>query len=224
MFFLVWGFKVRFKTVLQGAFFCPTCGGDRPFEQKQGRRWFTLFWIPVIPLKEVGEQFVECSTCRQAYKTSVLQLPTSANLSNDLTVATREATTWLLRSAPTVTPAARRHALDMLSGAASRPWSDAELDHDLGTLTVDGLPGRLTTLASVLNEHGRETFFSGCVRVAAANGSVGAAEQALLDSIASSLGMSPAHARGVIAQTLEQAAARAPGEAPGQASGQAWPQ
>jgi hypothetical protein len=222
MFLLVWGFKVRFKTMLQGTFFCPTCGGDRSYERKQARRWFTLFWIPILPLKEVGEPFVECSTCRQAYKPSVLSMPTSATLSNDLTVATREATTWLLRSAPTATPAARRTALDMLSGAASRPWSDAELDHDLGTLTVDGLPGRLTTLASVLNEHGRETFFGGCVQVAAANGTVGAAEQALLDSIANSLGMSPAHARGVIAQTLEQAAAQGPAQAPG--FGQAWPQ
>lgn len=205
MFLLVWGFKVRFKTVLQGTFFCQACGGDRQYEQKQARRWFTLFWIPIIPLKEVGEQFVECTTCRQAYRTSVLQMPTTATLSNDLTLATREAVTWLLRSTSVVTPAARAIALDMLSRAANRPWSDAELDHDLGTLTVDGLPQRLGALASVLNEHGRETFLSGCVRVAAADGSVGPGEQALLDSIASSLGMTPAHARGVIAQTQEQA-------------------
>jgi hypothetical protein len=203
---LIWGFKVRFKTLLQGVFFCPSCGGDRHYERKQGRRWFTFFFIPVIPLNSVGDEFVECTTCHQAYKPSVLEMPTTATLSDDLTLATREAVVWLLRSAPLVDPAATRVALEVLSMAANRQWTEPELQHDLGTLEVSGLPGRLTSLASVLNEHGRETFLGGCVRVAAAGaGTVNEGQRALLDSIAGSLGMTPAHARGVIAQTEEQA-------------------
>jgi hypothetical protein len=204
---LVWGFKVRFKTLLQAMFFCPSCGGDRQYERKQGRHWFTFFFIPIIPLNHVGDEFVECTTCHQAYKPSVLDMPTTATLSSDLTLASREAVVWLLRSTPVVDPAAARVALEVLSTAANRPWTDAELQHDLGTLEVGGLPQRLSALATVLNEHGRETFLGSCVRVAAAGsgGTVDDAQRALLDSIAGSLGMTPAHARGVIAQTEEQA-------------------
>jgi hypothetical protein len=203
---LIWGFKVRFKTLLQGVFFCPSCGGDRQFERKQGRRWFTFFFIPVIPLNNVGDEFVECTTCRQAYKTSVLDMPTTATVSNDLTLASREAVVWLLRSMAVVEPASTRAALDVLSMAANRRWSEPELQHDLATLEVSGLPARLRTLAGVLNEHGRETFLSGCVRVAAPGGGpINEGQLSLLDNIAGSLGMTPAHARGVVAQVQEQA-------------------
>lgn len=203
---LIWGFKVRFTTLLTGTFFCPSCGGDRHYERKQGRRWFTFFFIPVIPLNSLGDELVECTTCRQAYKTSVLDMPTTATLSSDLTMASREAIVWLLRSAAVVDPATTGVALGVLSTAANRPWSEPELQQDLATLEVSGLPGRLNALASVLNEHGRETFLSGCVRVAAAGGGpINDGQRALLDNIASSLGMTPAHAWGVIAQTQEQA-------------------
>jgi hypothetical protein len=203
---LIWGFRVRFRTLMQGLFFCPTCGGDRQYARKQGRRWFTFFFIPAIPLNNVGDEFVECTTCHQAYKPSVLEMPTTATLSDDLTLATREAVVWLLRSVPLVDPASTGVALEILSGAANRPWSEPELQHDMATLDVAGLPQRLGQLATVLNEHGRETFLSGCVRVAAAGGgAMNEGQRALLDSIAGSLGMTPAHARGVIAQTQEQA-------------------
>jgi hypothetical protein len=203
---LIWGFKVRFRTLLQGVFFCPSCGGDRQYERKQGRRWFTFFFIPVIPLNNLGEEFVECTTCRQAYKPSVLQMPTTATLSDDLTLATREAVVWLLRSVALVDPASLRVALEVLSTAANRPWGEHELQHDMASLEVSGLPARLQSLAGVLNEHGRESFLSSCVRVAAAGGGpINEGQRALLDSIAASLGMTPAHARGVIAQTQEQA-------------------
>jgi hypothetical protein len=202
---LIWGMKARARVLLTGVFFCPTCGGDRHFERKQFRRWFTLFFIPVIPLNNVGDEFVECTTCRQAYKPTVLDMPTTATLSTDLTMATREAVVWLLRSVAVVDAAATRMALEVLSTAANRQWTEQELQHDLATLEVSGLPSRLGALATVLNEHGRETFLGQCVRVAAAGGTINEGQRALLDSIAASLGMTPAHARGVIAQTSEQA-------------------
>jgi hypothetical protein len=202
---LVWGFRVRFKTLMHGIFFCPSCGGDRQYARKQGRRWFTFFFIPAIPLNHVGDEHVECETCHQAYKPGVLEMPTTATMSQDLTLATREAVVWLLRTSAVVDPASTRVALEVLSMAANRAWTEPELQADLAALEVGGLPSRLTSLASVLNEHGRETFLSGCVRVAAAPGGVNDAQRGLLDSIASSLGMTPAHARGVIAQTVEQA-------------------
>ncbi|HEY8547690.1 MAG TPA: TerB family tellurite resistance protein [Acidimicrobiales bacterium] len=201
---LVWGWKVRFKTLAEGVFFCQVCGGDRHYHRKQGRRWFTLFWIPLIPLNHVGDEFVECTTCRNAYRTTVLNQPTSASLSESLVGATRAAIAWLLRTEPPG-PQATAAALTVLTSAANRQWTEQELQQDIAHLDVSGLPGQLATLASVLNEHGRETFLAGCVRVAAADGTISDGERALLDNVASSLGMTPAHARGVIAQVSEQA-------------------
>lgn len=201
---LIWGWRVRFKTLLEGVFFCPNCGGDRGFARKQGRRWFTIFFLPVLPLGSVGEDFVQCHTCRGSYKLSVLDLPTSAALSENLVAATREAVAWLLRIA-TPGPAAVAAALDVLSRAANRPWTEPELQADVAGLDVNHLPNRLAALATVLNEHGKETFLGGCAHVAAADGPITGQERQLLDSVAASLTMTPAHAHGVISQIAQQA-------------------
>lgn len=201
---LIWGWKVRFKTLAEGVFFCQVCGGDRPYHLRQGRRWFTFFWLPLIPLNNVGEQFVECQTCKTAYKESVLTQPTSADLSAHLVLATRAALVWVLRSM-TPTPRAIAAALAVLARTAGRPFSEAELEADVAHLDIAGLPDQLTALAGALNEHGRETFLAGCARVATADGSVPDTVRPMLDNVAASLGMSPAHARGVIAQVTEQA-------------------
>jgi hypothetical protein len=201
---LIWGWKVRFKTVAEGVFFCQVCGGDRHYHRKQGRRWFTFFFLPLIPLNSVGDEFVECTTCRNAYRLTVLNQPTSAALSDSLVGATRSALAWLLRTSPPG-PNTIAAALQVLSSAANRPWTEPELQADVAHLDVSGLPGQLATLATVLNDHGREGFLAGCARVAAADGVMTEGERALLDNVASSLGMTPAHARGVIAQVAEQA-------------------
>lgn len=201
---LIWGWRVRFKTLAEGVFFCPTCGGDRGFARKQGRRWFTLFFLPLIPLDHVGEEFVECTTCKSSYRLSVLQMPTSSALADNLLAANREALVWLLRlTVPG--PATIAAALHILSTASNRQWTEQALRADVAALDVNGLGDRLTGLAGVLNEHGKETLLSGCARVAAADGTISDQERQLLDLVARSLGMTPAHAHGVIAQLGQQA-------------------
>jgi Tellurite resistance protein TerB len=201
---IMWGWKVRFKTLSNGVFFCGSCGGDRQYARKQGRRWFTLFFIPIIPLDHVGDEFVECDTCHQGYQLSVLSMPTSATLSETLLAATRDAVVWLLR-ATTPGPATTATALELLSTTAGMSWSEQALQADVAGLDVSGLFNRLATLADAINEHGKESFLGGCVRLAVADGTLTDDERKLLDHIAASLRMTPAHARGVITQVGEQA-------------------
>jgi len=59
------------RTVQQGTFHCPQCGAARQYLHRAGRRWFTLFFIPVIPLNSVGEVVV-CTTCKARYQPAVL--------------------------------------------------------------------------------------------------------------------------------------------------------
>ena len=201
---IVWGWRVRFRTLGQGVFFCPSCGGDRHYNMQQGKRWFTLFWIPFIPLKDVGEPFVQCTTCRNAYKPAVLNQPTSAALSEALVSAMRGALVWLLRvEAPT--PVTIGAAVEVLSATAQRPWSEVELESDVASLDLGTLANQLAGLATALNDHGRERFLADCARVAAADGVISDGERNLLNNVASSLTMTPAHAMGVITQVTQQA-------------------
>lgn len=55
-----------------GQFFCPGCNGHRSHQRKKVQRFFTLYFIPLIPLNIVQE-FIECQTCKQTYRPSVLE-------------------------------------------------------------------------------------------------------------------------------------------------------
>ena len=54
-----------------------------------------------------------------------------------------------------------------------------------------------------MNEHGKERFLASVTTVAAGGGVVGGAGRQVLTAIAADLGMTPAHARGVIDQVLD---------------------
>ncbi len=69
---LLFGMTTRTKTLSSGPFYCRNEGGERNYLLLEARRWFTLFFIPVIPLKVLGE-LVQCSSCGVQYDPAVLQ-------------------------------------------------------------------------------------------------------------------------------------------------------
>jgi hypothetical protein len=199
---IIWGFRVRSSSVGGGEFFCPSCGGDRHYDLKKARRWFTVFFLPLIPLKELG-QFIECSTCKKTYNDGVLSLPTTATMQSSLLAAGRTAMVWLLRVGDG-SPSAEGVAIEALSGMGGQAYTADQLRHDVDTLEVSDLPAHLAPLSSSLNEQGKESFLAACTRVAAAGGGVTDASRPVLESIAGALSMTSAHARGVIAETVER--------------------
>jgi len=56
-----------------GNFICPHCVGEQPYRRRKVRRFFTLYFIPLIPLNLVGE-YVECKSCKNTYNDKVLEL------------------------------------------------------------------------------------------------------------------------------------------------------
>ena len=116
---LIWGFRVFYRTVSQGVFHCRKCGGDREYRHRAGRRFFTLFFIPVIPLTKAREH-VQCTTCRTRYVMDVLSLPTAAQMQAALPAGMRAAATAMLRAGGPSSPAARQRAVTAIQGPALR--------------------------------------------------------------------------------------------------------
>jgi hypothetical protein len=58
---IIFGSKVRYKTLSTGQFYCPQCKARRDYELRQARNWFSVYFIPVIPLNQIGE-LVTCCT------------------------------------------------------------------------------------------------------------------------------------------------------------------
>jgi hypothetical protein len=71
MFFIA-GLTSRMKSIDSGQFFCPNEQGTRHYQHLQQRRWFTLFFIPLIPLGQAGE-WLQCQSCGATYDPGILQ-------------------------------------------------------------------------------------------------------------------------------------------------------
>ena len=68
---IIFGTKGITSIQKKGTFHCPACGAGAPYDQKEVRRYFTLFFIPVIPLHKVAD-YVECGRCGGNFKPEVL--------------------------------------------------------------------------------------------------------------------------------------------------------
>lgn len=73
---IIFGTRHRVKTVGNGQFYCPRCQTQRAYERKHAKRYFALYFVPLIPMGDLGE-FVECQSCHQAFNTDVLDLKPS---------------------------------------------------------------------------------------------------------------------------------------------------
>lgn len=94
---IIFGSKVRYKTLATGQFYCPQCKTTRDYELRHARNWFSVYFIPIIPLNEVG-QFVTCRTCGTNFPKEVLSMPLPSNTPLDRLV--REAQTDLDSGTP----------------------------------------------------------------------------------------------------------------------------
>lgn len=68
---VIYGTKGKEKTIGQGNFYCPRCQVRRPYEHKKISKYFSLYFIPIIPIKNLGE-YIECQFCFTPFETSVL--------------------------------------------------------------------------------------------------------------------------------------------------------
>lgn len=196
MFLLVWGFKVRAKAVDAVRFFCPRCGGDRDGHTMAARRWFTLFWIPLIPLKHVGE-YVECDHCHDRFGPGVLDQATTESLHQSLRNATYALTLMVVRTAAAVTPPLRERAVRDLQDVAPG-YDDDRLDREVAGIDPALAEQYVAPLAGPLEVTGKERLVGDLVRLARAGDGLTADQQALVAAVGRGLGLTPAHVSGIV--------------------------
>jgi hypothetical protein len=201
----IFGLRVLFRTIVQGTFYCRRCGGDREYRHRVGRRWFTLLFLPVIPLTRVGEH-VQCGTCRTRYVTEVLGQPTNAQMQAALPVGMRAAVSAMLRSGDPSSPVSRQRAIETVIRSGVPGYDEAMLDADL-TQPFDVIRPALNQVGVQLTIQAREWYLAGVIRIAMADRPLTENERHAALAIGADLGMTQAQVIGVVAMT-EQSAGR----------------
>lgn len=196
---IIFGWRALKKVLATGEFFCPKCGCDTPYRHLALRRWFTLFFLPVIPLDRLGTA-VECTRCRTAFTEAVLGTPTMQIMEYQLGLANRAAMAHLFSLARPASDDDAEAALGVLRAAPGvRPdYGRAELDTDSRAFADLAVAvGYVRPLAQIMTVEGREAFVRRLILVVDALPHRTAEMDPAIDGVASALGLTHAHLAGI---------------------------
>lgn len=195
---LIWGFRVRFKDLGDGGqFHCPHCHADRHYHRREARRWFTLFWIPLIPLKVLGV-LVRCDTCGNSFRDDVLEVPTVAETADAVGFARRAIVAHMVDVSDNTT-VARETAIAVMRGAGMSDYDAGQLDVDRQTSDWERVHGWVEHLGGTLSPAGAESMLMAAARVGAADGVLTEAERRVIDDLGALFGLTAVHLDGIVA-------------------------
>lgn len=202
LYLIIYGFRGVTTTAARGQFHCPRCG-PASYRHQIVRRFFTLYFIPLIPLRKAGE-YVECGTCKSTFQPAVLQRATNgaaAPFEPEHVAALRRTLVLVCIADKVVDPRELAAIQQVFSELTQQPITAQQIHAEIEAASRDAqpLPTFLATMAARLNTHGKELVIRGAYRVAAADGVFPAQEWQRLTEIAHALGIEPAHFRRVIA-------------------------
>lgn len=193
--FILFGFKVRGKVLDTGTFACPREGGDRAYERRELRRWFTLFFVPLIPLNVVGE-VVSCTSCGSDWDPAVLSRPTTERLRGDLGGLVTLVARRLAGPAGSTSPTAVEF-VESVGGDVAALGTDSDI-------APSDLEARAAELHGSLSTPGVERLVASAMRVADADGGIDDDDLRVLTALARGLGLTESHFRGILATHREQ--------------------
>ncbi len=199
---IIFGTRGVTTTPDRGHFHCPTCNAEKGYGLKRVRRFFTLYFIPVIPLDKLGE-YVECNACRDSYKVAVLDYNPNANaaaIEAEYHIAIKKVMIHILLADGVIDDAEVETVLaiyEKITGQAL-PKRNLELEIEAVQQNKEELSKYVGNLQGVLNDEGKESVIKAAFYVAMADGEFQQEEQELIAKIASDLGMTKAHLQGVL--------------------------
>jgi len=202
VFLIIFGTRGVTSTVASGTFYCPSCDESRSYVHKRVRRFFTLYFIPLIPLDTIGE-YVECQHCRDTYKPAVLQLPPASArgaMEAEFHAAVKRVMVLMMLADGKIDDEEIETIRLVYGKLAKAEISKEDVQREVEASRADGrgLRPYLASVVGSLNDAGKELVVKAAFFVASADGHVSEEETTLLAELAAALEMSPTHFKGVI--------------------------
>lgn len=188
-----------------GDFFCPGCSNERAFRHKRVRRFFTLYFIPCIPLDMLGE-YVECAGCGNTYDKAVLQFdPRAENAAfeAEFQVAMRRVMVLMMLADGVIDDEELETIVAIYGKIAGAAITEDQIRDEAAELQGRDVSDYVSSVRGNLNDRGKELVVQAAYAVAAADGDFADEERLLLLQIGEALEMTDAHLRGVMAAATD---------------------
>ena len=210
---IIWGSRGRITTIGSGAFHCPRCNSTQPYKHRKLQRYFTLYFIPLFPLDNLGEH-IECGLCHSLWKTEVLQQRTRESqqeaIQDELRRAMKRSMALVILANGKADSVELAAGSDVFRRLVGMSLPDAELARevkDIREQDVD-VARYLSNFGGHLSIEQKESLVTAACGVALYDGPLQPAEREAVEKVATALGITPAHLRGILAG-LESAVASA---------------
>jgi tellurite resistance protein len=188
-----------------GTFHCPSCGPRASYTRRTVRRFFTLYFIPIIPLDEIGG-YIECDGCGSTYDGAVLDYKPQPDrrFEAEFEIAVRRTMVMMCLADGTVDDQEIETIRQVFGRIAKREISEEEVSDEIVKAMQEGgtVHQYLGKVVSRLNDAGKELVVKAAFFVAAADGDFAESEQVLLGEIGRALEMRPGHVNKIIDSLL----------------------
>jgi len=196
------GVKSTFKS---GNFNCPQCQENRFYRYRKVTKFFTLYFIPLIPLGNAGE-YVECSDCKGTFIPRVLiNNPDKDEFLAIYEKAIRHSIVLIMLADGVIDDKKKVNVLAIINKFGTNDLSMPDLESYINVVKEnnEGVTTYLKKVGPALNEHGKETIIKCALAVAAADGKIDDTEMNLISKMGQSMQMSPSHLNGIMSELLE---------------------
>jgi len=199
---IIFGTRGIKSTMEEGQFLCPQCASSQNYKHKKVTRFFTLYFIPLIPLGRAGE-FVECQTCKGTFVPRVLDYkPTSNNneFQSQYEKAMRHSMILMMLADGRIDDEELNTVHKIINKFGHNDITRDELNRLVEEIEYKKEPIQkyLSKITPSLNEHGKEIIIKCGLAVAAADGSIDDTEITLIHEMAKSMEMSSSHVKGIL--------------------------
>lgn len=201
---IIWGFRGRTKAVDQGDFYCPDCAGRANYALQEVKRWFTFFFIPVIPLNRLG-QYVECGACKGTYNERILAMDPEkarAEFEAAFSVAAKRVMFKMALADGEIDQSEIDQITQAFSNIAKREIDAGDIAVELEAARSDtsSVADYLRSVAGGLNDTGKELVMRAAISVAKADGHMDDREVTELHALVPALDLPRAYANGIFSE------------------------
>jgi uncharacterized membrane protein YebE (DUF533 family) len=198
---ILWGTRGLKSTLEKGEFHCPRCGPDKSFKLVAINRWFTLYFIPILPMGQAG-QYLECQACSGTFDEQARNYDPQAEASK----FRDELGGVLLRSMLAVAGAdghVEHRELEVMANVLTRITGTAyeieDIHGAIDNIAPEPLDKVLKEISSNLNDEGKVMVVHALAMVARADGDVAEEELGRVFKAGKTLGLRRAHIQQILA-------------------------
>ena len=205
---LIFGTKSTKKLLDKGTFDCPNCSNNTNFEKRRAKRWFHLYFIPVIPLKTYPP-YVECKPCGATFVEEVLNAGTgadSANIRAEFETATMKILTRMAWADGVIEPEEIDEIFKVVNSICAKEYSRHDVEEAIREAkdNPEDALAVATQVGNMLNDGGKEMIIQAVYLIANSDGDFAKEEADMIMEIGAGLGLRPAYIKGILSELVEK--------------------